>query len=314
MNLRNLTDHTLLENTYSLVREERQLLTKLLHHIREIESRRLYSSLKYRSLFEFVAQKLGYPDDQAYRRISAMRLLKELPELEEKINSGEFSLTHLDMARTHFRRETKLGKKSYSKEEKIEVLSAISRRPIREVERILLLRSSVPFEIKPDRIEALTDEIIELRFSADISLQEKIGTLRGLMAHQCPGITLGELFETLCDLGIQNWKSTKIAAPRKRGNVETSAGDHGRLSKMRLAGINLSQAQIRRNVFAKAAHKCENCSSDYALEVDHILPKSMGGPSNDENFRLLCRSCNQRSAIELLGLRKMEKFLEKATT
>lgn len=88
MNLRNVSDQVLLEKTENLVKQERELLTQVLHHLREIESRRLFSSLGFKSLFDYAVKKLGYSADQAARRISAMRLLKEIPELEEKIESG----------------------------------------------------------------------------------------------------------------------------------------------------------------------------------------------------------------------------------
>ena len=97
-NFKNINDKILIQNTEKLVREERELLTKVLHHLREIDRRRLFSILGFKSLFDFTVRHLGYPEDQAYRRISAMRLIKEMPEIEKKIESGEISLTHIGLA------------------------------------------------------------------------------------------------------------------------------------------------------------------------------------------------------------------------
>ena len=110
MNLGTINDSTLIETTEKLVREERELLTKVLHHLREIERRRLFSSLGFKSLFDFAVRQLGYSEDQAYRRISAMRLLKEIPELEAKIESGEISLTHISLAHSLFKQEKNQNK------------------------------------------------------------------------------------------------------------------------------------------------------------------------------------------------------------
>ncbi|NUM88778.1 MAG: HNH endonuclease, partial [Bdellovibrionales bacterium] len=52
-------------------------------------------------------------------------------------------------------------------------------------------------------------------------------------------------------------------------------------------------------------NKCENCHSVYALEIDHRIPRALGGTNDAPNLRLLCRSCNQRAAIQVFGLRKM---------
>ncbi len=103
MNLRKISDPELLANTEKLARQEREILTRVLHHLREIERRRLFSALGYKSLFEYAVKRLGYSDDQAGRRIAAMRLLQEIPEIESKIESGALTLTNIGMAQSLFR-------------------------------------------------------------------------------------------------------------------------------------------------------------------------------------------------------------------
>lgn len=124
MELQQLTDESLHEKLQSLVRQERELLTVILHHLREVEARRLFSTHKCASLFEYCVRKLGYPEDQANRRISAMRLMKELPEIEAKIEDGSLSLTNLTQARTLFRAEAKLAA-PLSKAAKLEILEKL---------------------------------------------------------------------------------------------------------------------------------------------------------------------------------------------
>jgi hypothetical protein len=70
-----------------------------------------------------------------------------------------------------------------------------------------------------------------------------------------------------------------------------------------------SAARTRRDIFARAKNACENCSSVYALEIDHIIPQALGGCSDAENLRLLCRSCNQRAAVNAFGVAKMDPYL-----
>ena len=92
MNLKNLTNETLFKDTELLVKKERETLTQLLHHFREIERRRLYATLKFGSLYDYITIKLGYPKDQAWRRIQAMNLLKEIPEGSKIVTNGSFFL------------------------------------------------------------------------------------------------------------------------------------------------------------------------------------------------------------------------------
>ena len=85
MNLKHLTDKTLLADTRFLVTRERELLTKVLHHLKEIDRRKLYSDLGYSSMYDFCIRHLGYAEASAHRRIKAARLLEEIPEIEKKI-------------------------------------------------------------------------------------------------------------------------------------------------------------------------------------------------------------------------------------
>jgi hypothetical protein len=292
MNLKNIADNTLIQSTESLVREEREILTAVLYHLREIDRRRLFSSLKYKSLYEFAVKHLGYPEDQAYRRIAAMRLLNEVPEIEERINQGEISLTHINLAQSLFRQEKKTTSREMSHEQKLDVINQIANKSVREAAKITLSLSSAPEMVKPDRVRSVTENQIELKFIASIELREKIERLKGLLAHTHPNISLGELFDILCDLGLNELNPTKTAAPRKRRVISKA-----------------SKAQQTREVFTRANKQCQNCGSLYALEIDHIVPKAKGGSSETDNLRVLCRNCNQRAAIIEFGVEKMDNYI-----
>lgn len=52
---------------------------------------------------------------------------------------------------------------------------------------------------------------------------------------------------------------------------------------------------IRYEVLKRAKHRCELCGGhedQIALHVDHIIPKSKGGPDALSNFQALCMTCN----------------------
>jgi hypothetical protein len=297
MNLQAMNDSVLIAATESLIRQERELLTSVLHHLHEIDRRRLFCSLGYKSLFDFAVRHLGYPEDQAYRRISAMKLLRELPELEEKVNQGEISLTHIGLAQSLFKQERKFHQKEMSHQDKLSVFTQIASKPVREAERITHALSSCPETAKPDRVTTISQNHVELKFTASTNLREKIERLRGWLAHQHPNLSLGELFERLCDLGLEEWDPAKSAAPRKR--------------RVTISPPQKSQAQIRRDTFQRAKGQCESCGSHFALEIDHVRPQALGGSSPPQNLRVLCRSCNQRAAILVFGQPTMDRYLMK---
>ncbi|NUM89102.1 MAG: hypothetical protein HUU37_07860, partial [Bdellovibrionales bacterium] len=66
-----------------------------------------------------------------------------------------------------------------------------------------------------DRMKPVTENALEVCFQGSPELQEKVEILRGLLAHKHPNISLGELFEKLCDLGIQEWDPGRPPKRRK---------------------------------------------------------------------------------------------------
>src|SRR4051812_2527143 len=102
MDLQKITDESLHIGNIQTAKEERELLTRMLHRLRETERRRLYAKYKCHSLFEYAVKFLKYSNDQADRRIKAMRLLRDIPQIEEKISSGALTLTNLALAQKLF--------------------------------------------------------------------------------------------------------------------------------------------------------------------------------------------------------------------
>jgi hypothetical protein len=279
MNLKHLTDDKLLESITRLATQEREILVQVLQHLREIERRRLFAALGFSSLFTYAVGKLGYSEDQAQRRIAAMRLLRDIPELETKVESGALNLTQLGMARAAFQRQ------AFAQEDKLQLLEKISGKTSREAESLILEQAPLPHQ--PEKIRAASSATVRMEFTAPNALAEKLERLKGLLAHKYPGISTAQLVELLCDEALE-------AHSPKAPTAKPSA------------------ANVRRQVWARAKCKCTNCGSTYALQRDHRHPRALGGGDELENQRLLCRNCNQRAAIEVFGIAKMEPFLPAA--
>ena len=85
MQLKHLKTNVLLENTKAIAEKDRKNLIELLHHLKEVEARRAYLGLGYADLKRYICFELKYSEGSAGRRIIAMHLLKDVPEVEEKL-------------------------------------------------------------------------------------------------------------------------------------------------------------------------------------------------------------------------------------
>ena len=112
---------------------------------------------------------------------------------------------------------------------------------------------------------------------------EPIKDGRQITGYRLTGTTHTEAqratLEAMCDEAISSYIS-------KRG--EAIWGHRGPDS-------GYVSGSIRYNVLRRAKHRCELCGGhedQVALHVDHIIPRSKGGPDDISNFQALCMTCN----------------------
>lgn len=263
MKLNYLTDKQLHLDTKKLVVEERVLTAKLLHHLKEIDRRKLYSEFKYPSLFAYCSGELGMSEGAATRRVTSCRLLAELPELEEKIESGDLNLSNVCKAAIKFRQE-----RITDPEQKREILKLIENKTTRECEKILA--GAVGETIKDYYPIQLTAEAFK-----------NYECIRGLLAHK--RLTKDEMIELIFSEAVRLF--TEVRFKKASTKVTTI------ISESRYIPAWMVNAVHERDKV------CVKCGSSHKLEINHIIPFSMGGKTELSNLNLLCRNCNQRAAI-----------------
>ena len=137
-----LSDSELLVATRRLVGRSNQLLAALLAHLGEVEARGVHRSRACSSLYSYCIYELRFSEDEAFRRVSAARLVRRFPALLDVIAAGELHLTGLLMLGPHLTNEN-LG----------EVLTRAKHRTKKEIAR--LVRILDPLPAVPARIEPL---------------------------------------------------------------------------------------------------------------------------------------------------------------
>ncbi len=310
MSPKNLSDQELLRQTQNLVQKERALLSEILHHLKEVESRKLYSDLGYGSLFEYCLRELKYSEGQAGRRIQAMKLLRDLPqseqrELEKKIESGALNLSHICQAQSFFTQVSKVAEgPKLDQKAKLQVLSELENKSARQSQALLLEKSaqiggSQPLPQEKERV--LSEEHSELRLVISRELRQKLERVRCLLGPKALSMSWGELMAAMADLSLQALQDKKFG---KRREITTSGKPC--IKPQAKKARSLSKIQKWR-VWKRDGGVCGNCGSEQNLQVDHVIPVAKGGGAQDGNLRLLCGNCNIREGIKHFGLGQMRR-------
>lgn len=309
--LKKLSDSELLSQTQNLVTRERELTLEILRHLQEIEKRRLYNQYACSSLFEYCTRILQYSEAAASRRINSMRMLKELPETATDVESGALNLSTLSTVQTFIRREEKAGK-TYSKEQKQELLVSVKNQSKREVEKILIQRSPES-AIPSEKQRVVAADRIEVKVVLTEAQLKKLEKIRGLLAHQIPDGALAEVLEKMMEITLD-----KVDPVRKEERTQARKEKTATPPAEMPTQENSKQvsAPLSRKVWVRDQGRCthlddqgKRCNSQFKLQVDHILPVALNGPSELSNLRLLCAAHNQWAAIQKLGKKTMELYL-----
>ncbi len=272
MNLKYLSDETLLKDTKRIAQTERDVITKVLHHLKEIERRKLFSDLGYSNMMNYAIKELGYSEGSAVRRINASRLLKQMPEIEKKIIDGTLSLTNLSQASTFFKQED-IQEPSRKKA----VLNKLENKTSREANKTLL--ELAPIKPLPKESQKLvTPEFTQLKINVAESTMKLLENAKGLMGKYAYN---DEFLKKLAEHALENITHKKFKIRPTEQNPTS----------------RYITNQTKREVYEKSQGVCENCGSLFMLQFDHIEAFALGGRTEARNLRLLCFHCNQRARI-----------------
>ncbi len=311
--LKTKSDMILISDLKALVERERQTLTEILHYIREIADRRLYLARGHSSLFAFLMGEMGYSESAAQRRILAMRLIKEVPEVKKKIETGKISLSVASQMQSYFRQEVEKRQVEnippMTQEEKLVLLGKLEGTSARECERKLAEISPKLCQPK-EKEKPLTYDKTLIQFLADPELMKKIHRLKSLMSHQNPESRLDLLFGKVVDIALEKLDPERREARRGKRFIPAKAKPEEvpPTSAAKNRGRHIPKA-IRDRIWLRDQGKClyrdiktgKICGSTHGIQLDHRHPFSLGGNHSLENLRLRCKNHNLFQAKELFG-------------
>ena len=297
-----MTDQLLVQNLREKSKQEQRISLEVITLIRKVDERKLFLKLGFSSLFDFVTKDLGYEPSSAMRRIQAARLMREIPQVEEKIKTKELSLSVISQAQTFFRKVSKTTGKKVSRQEKHEVLGLLENKSSREAE--VELAKINPVVVKQtEKVRSLTEDLKELKVVFDQETWEKLDELKSRLSHQNADLSYQGLIKLLVEKthkSVVGKASSTHEQPAKKPCRAPAA-----VSVVEKQPRNSKRApiptKVKRHIWHRDQGQCQYkdsnsnqiCGSKYYLEIDHLHRVRHGGGNDPENLRLLCRAHNQ---------------------
>ncbi|MBI4376814.1 MAG: HNH endonuclease [Elusimicrobia bacterium] len=300
-----LSDEQLLTRLDVLAKVEREHLHDFLACLGEADRRKLPEARGYSSTFEYCVRGLKLSEDESYRRIQAARAGVRRPELLSALADGELSLTAVSKLAPHIHRDDApeiIARAQGKDTREIEALLA----PLRpEPEKRVTVRTvSVVMRDERDQGPPVVSTRVDFSFRGSLALRQAIEHAKGLLAHKFP---FGELDHVLLEV-LQDYLERHDPQRVLDLGRTTAARSSSRIA-----------ASVRRAVWARDGGRCSyigpegvRCQSRRMLELDHIKPKALGGGSDVNNLRLLCRPHNDAERRRVLGEGKLSTDLAHA--
>ncbi len=308
MKFQSLSNADLLIRFARIVRTERKITHIVLKYIAEIDSRRLYLDRAYPSLYEFLVKEFGYSSSAALRRIESARLLREVPEVANKIESGALNLSQLSKVQQAARVVQKLEERKVNSNEKRDLLRLIEHATQEQTDLILSKTLQIPSTIE-DKERTHHDESVTLTITFTKEQIALLKKTRDSIAHAIPD---GGWPEVLSYLAQKEIKRRTQVRKKSLSNASTSPAvamngiaqqstiappaEHTRQSSTpRTIPSTMRKAIINRDQTCqyKDPESGRICGSTRFLQVDHRRPQWAGGGHEPENLQVLCSQHNR---------------------
>ncbi|HEX9050670.1 MAG TPA: HNH endonuclease signature motif containing protein [Anaeromyxobacter sp.] len=164
--------------------------------------------------------------------------------------------------------------------------------------------AALPSGPPPSTIEPLTAELIRIHLTADKRFEKKLAQARDALSHSLPAGSIAEVLEAGLDLVLARHAKRRGLVEKPRATPPPSSSDPGYIP-----------AHVKRAVWKRDGGRCQYplasggvCGSTRRCQIDHIVPRALGGASTVENCRVCCDRHDDRAAREVFGDAWMDEF------
>lgn len=89
-----------------------------------------------------------------------------------------------------------------------------------------------------------------------------------------------------------------------KGYSMHSGGFNSKKKNRLQAQVFIGNVGVRRGIFELHGNICLKCGSTERIEMDHIVPVSLGGENTMDNLQPLCKICNIKKGKKIVDYRK----------
>ncbi len=226
MHLARMSNDELHEHLKSKSSEERKLTHHIMQLISEVDHRKLYLRMAHSSLFDYLTKELGYSAGSAQRRIDSARLLRQVPELGNKIEDGSINLSQVSQVQKVLRLARKQDNTQLLPKEKEILLEKLQNKSGSETELILAQEFDFPVESQFKQ-KLQKDSSVRLELTLSKEQMEVLEQAKALLAHALPGGNLVDVIVHLAERYVKQRKGkTAVAKPAATAAQASAQCDH----------------------------------------------------------------------------------------
>jgi exonuclease VII small subunit len=293
-------------NFENLVFSERKITAHVIKHIAEIDRRRLFLEKGFTSVFDYLVKDIGYSPSAAMRRIDAARLMQELPEVVEKLETGSLTLSQATQVQKAARDFKKIKHANLNTETKRELFLQIENTSQKATEKIIAQTLDLP--VPTHEKETLhRDHSVTLTLTFTAEQMEILEKAQDMIAHS--GVS-NDWAETVTYLAKKEVVRRTVTRTIKQDSTDTQITDtaavvkvctetpemiqsksikNSKISNKRYIPQSIRKKLLHANAICSYKdHHGKYCKSQRFLQIDHIKNYCRGGGNTLDNLQVLC--------------------------
>ncbi len=293
-----------------LIHKERKVTNEILALINVALDQRAYLELGYSSMFDWLMKGFGYSSSAAYRRIEAARLIKAVPEASAKLSDGKVNLSTLCKAQTMIRQHEKNSGSKVDSQAKAELVQKIENKTVQETELIMFDKfPEIAVDIATERRTAINSEETRLHITLSKQTCDDLMRAKEVLSHKFPEARDADIIAYALEMLLNKLDPLRkiTAAAAVVASPKTKSTDRDCNTAPRANPS--SKSATKRITFKSANGACtfkdpisgRVCGSKYQAQLEHIIPRALGGRDHPSNLTVLCRQHNLLMAEKVFG-------------